>query len=81
MVGITVGCYERKRSKQCTEQGGGNYSITGKKSLQRSPTSIPEQEGQNNRDPNTKGTQGDKQITQDHYYAIPFDNQLKIQHN
>ena len=79
MVGITVVCYKRKRSKQCTEQEDGNYSIAGEKSLQRPPTSIPELEGQDNRDPNTKGTQGDKQVTQDHYYSIPFNDQLKIQ--
>ena len=37
-------------------------------------------EGQGKKDPNTKGIQTGRVIMEDHYYSIPFENQVKIQH-
>ena len=88
VVGIIVVCYKRRRSKQCTEQEGADYSTIDDKVLQKHPTSKLEPvyfefEGQDNKDPhyiNTKGIkQADKVIMQDPY-SLPFDNQLTIKH-
>ena len=37
-------------------------------------------EEQGKKDPNTKGIQAGRAITEDHYYSIPFENQVKMQH-
>ena len=84
VVGIIVVCYKRKRSKQCTKQEDADSSSSiDEKLSQRPPTSIPEPikvGGQDKKDPNTKGLQTDKEIMEDHYYSIPFKNQVAIQY-
>ena len=80
VVGIIVVCCKRKRSERCTKQEDADYSITDEISSQRPPASIPETvklERQDNKNPNIKL---EKTIMEDHYYSIPFENQLKMQH-
>ena len=81
---IIAVCYKRKRRKCCTKQESANKSISiNEKLLQRPPATIPEPvklEGQGKKDPNTKGIQAGRAIMENHYYSIPFENQVKIQH-
>ena len=81
VVGIIVVCYKRKRSKQCTKQEDADYmSITDEKLSQRPPASIPETVKLERQDNENPYIQMDETIMQDHYYSIPFENQLKMQH-
>ena len=84
VIGIIIVCYKRKRSKRHIKLEDANKSISvNEKLLQRPPASISEPvklEGQGKKDPNTKGIQAGRAIMEDHYYSIPFENQVKIQH-
>ena len=74
----------KNEEKRCTKQEDADNSISiNEKLLQRPPAIISEPvkfEGQDKKDPNTKGMQIGRAIMEDHYYSIPFENQVKIQH-